>query len=127
MIHLLLFSGEYPETLIDPQFGRPPLDNLRDALASLLSVTRSTIKILARRPVFKYRNPYYSPKPFDIDKNETLTDVIFYIPGSDKFGVECTLNKNLAQFQSRFSINVIAIGPNPCNDYRCPTGNKNFS
>ncbi|CAF0991670.1 unnamed protein product [Rotaria sp. Silwood1] len=114
-------QGEYPETLIDPTLGYP-LNKLQNALVSLLSVTINSIKILAIRPVFQYRSSYYPPKTFELDKNETLIDVIFYVPNFNKFEVEYILNANLNLFESRFKIKAIASGPNPCNNYVCPTG-----
>jgi hypothetical protein len=50
--------------------------------------------------------------------------VIFYIPGSDKYEVERTLNTKFNEFASRFGIRAVAIEPNPCSNYRCPTGKK---
>ncbi|CAM4780128.1 unnamed protein product [Rotaria magnacalcarata] len=114
-------QGEYPETLIDPTLGYP-LDRLLNALASFLSVNIHSIKILAIRRVFQYHNPYDLPKPFELDKNEILTDVIFYVPAFNQFEVEHILNTNLDLFQSRFKIKAVASGPNPCNNYLCPKG-----
>ncbi|CAF3379935.1 unnamed protein product [Rotaria socialis] len=114
-------QGEYPETLIDPTLGYP-LDRLLNALASFLFVNIHSIKILAIRRVFQYRNPYDLPKPFELDKNETLTDIIFYVPAFNQFEVEHILNANLDLFQSRFKIKAVASGPNPCNNYLCPRG-----
>ncbi|CAF3673561.1 unnamed protein product [Rotaria sordida] len=114
-------QGEYPETLIDPILGYP-LNKLQNALSSLLSVTINSIKILAIRSVYQYRSLYYPPKPFELDKNETLTDVIFYVPIFNKFEIEQILNTNLNLFESRFQIKAIASGPNPCNNYVCPMG-----
>ena len=51
--------------------------------------------------------------------------MIFYVPSLDKFEVENKLNENLAQFESRFQIKANASGPNPCNNYVCPTSKNN--
>lgn len=123
LLLLLFFSGEYPETLIDQTFDYP-LNKLRRALQSLLSVNIYSILILSIRPVYQYRSLYDPPKPFNIQKIETLTDVTFYIPGSDKVSVERLLNTNLAQFESRFQIKAVAIGPNLYKNYVCPIGKK---
>ncbi|CAF3111050.1 unnamed protein product [Rotaria sp. Silwood2] len=134
-------QGEYPETLIDPTLGYP-LNKLQNELASLLSVTIDSIKILAIRSVFQYQisftidpikllaersvceyqSRFYPRKPFELDKNETLTDVIFYVPTFNKFEVERILNTNLHLFESHVKIKAIASGPNPCNNYVCPIG-----
>ena len=116
-----LFSGETPETLIDPSLGNR-LSTLRNALASILSVTIDSIVILAIRPVFQYRSPYFPPLPFDVAKQQALTDVIFYVPSRSRNNIETTLNTNLAQFSSNYGITANASGPNPCTNYVCPTG-----
>jgi hypothetical protein len=112
-------QGEYPETLIDPSLGNR-LNILRNALASFLFVTVDSIIILAIRPVYQYRNPYYPPLPYNQAKQQALTDVIFYVASLNKNDIENILNTNLAQFSSHFGIIANACGPNPCNNYICP-------
>ncbi|CAF0872431.1 unnamed protein product [Adineta steineri] len=112
-------QGEYPTTLIDPTLGYR-LDKLRQALSSILSVDLSSIIILSLRAVYQYRNPFYPPKPLDIEKAESLTDVTFYVSDSYKYQVEDKLNTNLGKLQSDFQFNATASGPNPCNNYFCP-------
>ncbi|UJR08758.1 hypothetical protein I4U23_013015 [Adineta vaga] len=112
-------QGEYPETLIDPTLGNR-LNVLRNALASILLVTADSINILAIRPVFRYRSPYYPPLPFDQAKQQALTDVVFYISSLAKSDIENTINTNLARFSSSYGITASASGPNPCTNYVCP-------
>ena len=114
-------QGEYPETLIDPSLGNR-LSTLRNALASFLGVTADSIQILAIRPVYQYRSPYFPPLPFDQAKQGALTDVIFYVPSLNRYDIENTINNNLGQFSSRFGIIANASGPNPCSNYVCPLG-----
>ena len=114
-------QGEYPETLIDPSLGNR-LNTLKTALASILLVTADSIVILAIRPVFQYRSPYFPPLPFDQAKQQALTDVMFYVPALNRYDAENTMNANLAQFSSRFGIIANASGPNPCSNYVCPQG-----
>jgi len=116
-------QGEYPETLIDLSLGNR-LNTLRIALASFLLVNVDSILILAIRPVDQYQNPYYPPLPFDQAKQRALTDVVFYVSSLNKNDIENTLNNNLAQFLLRFGITANSSGPNPCNNYVCPTGKK---
>lgn len=118
---LSLFAGEYPETLIDPSLGNR-LNTLRNALASILSVGADSIQILSIRPVYQFRSPYFPPLPFDQAKQQALTDVVFYVPSSNRYDIENTINNNLGQFSSRFGINAQASGPNPCSNYVCPSG-----
>jgi hypothetical protein len=118
-------QGEYPQTLIDPSLGNR-LNTLRNALASFLLVTADSIIILAIRPVYQYRNPYFPPLPFDQAKEQALTDVVFYVPSLTKNSIENTLNNNLAQFSSSFGIIANASGPNPCTNYVCLTGKIKF-
>jgi hypothetical protein len=113
------FSGEYPETLIDLTLGNR-LNTLRDALASFLSVPINQIQILAIHAVFQYRNPCNTPLPFDQEKQQALTDVIFYVPSLNKQEIKNKLNANINQFSSRFRLIVNAIDPDPCNNYSCP-------
>lgn len=114
-------QGEYPETLINPSLGNR-LNTLRNALASILSVGVDSIQILSIRPVFQYRSPYFPPLPFDQAKQQALTDVVFYVPSSNRYDIENTINSNLGQFSSRFGITANASGPNPCSNYVCPLG-----
>ncbi|CAF1053785.1 unnamed protein product [Adineta ricciae] len=114
-------QGEYPETLIDPTLGNR-LNVLRNALASILFVTADSITILAIRPVFQYRSPYYPPLPFDQAKQQALTDVVFYIPSLAKSDIENSVNTNIARFASLYGIIVSASGPNPCSNYVCSSG-----
>lgn len=114
-------QGEYPETLIDPTFGNR-LSTLRNALASSLAVSADSIQILAIRPVFQYRSPYFPPLPYDQAKQRALTDVVFYVPSLNRYDIENTINNNLGQFSSRFGIIANASGPNPCSNYVCPLG-----
>lgn len=113
-------QGEYPETIIDPAFNL--LNKLRYALASLLSVNSYSIIILSIRPVFQYRSPYDLLQTFDIQKNQALTDVVFYIPGSNKISIERILNENLSKFMTNFQLKVIAVGSKLYNKYICPIG-----
>ena len=62
----------------------------------------------------------------DQAKQQALTDVVFYVPSLNKFDIENTLNTNLAQFAARYGITANASGPNPCNNYVCPTGKNNL-
>ena len=114
-------QGETPESLIDPALGNR-LGTLRSALASFLLVTVDSIRVLAIRPVFQYRSPYYPPLPLDQAKQQALTDVMFYVPSSNRYDIENTLNNNLGQFLTRYGIRASASGPNPCTNYVCPTG-----
>ncbi|CAF0857241.1 unnamed protein product [Adineta ricciae] len=114
-------QGEYPETLIDPALGNR-LNVLRNALASILLVTADSITILAIRPVFQYRSPYYPPLPFDQAKQQALTDIVFYIPSLAKSDIENSINTNIARFASLYGIIVNASGPNPCSNYACLSG-----
>lgn len=114
-------QGETPETLIDPSLGNR-LATLRSALASILLVTADSIVVLAIRPVFQYRSPYFPPLPFNDAKQQALTDVMFYVPSLNRFDAENTMNNNLGQFASRFGIAATASGPNPCTNYVCPQG-----
>ncbi|CAF1594015.1 unnamed protein product, partial [Didymodactylos carnosus] len=116
-------QGEYPESLIDPTFGRRT-NKLRSALAQILIVTVDTIQILTIRsaPSTQIMNPLLPPLPFDQQKQQALTDVIFYVPNMAKELIENTLNTNLALFLSRYGIRATASGPNPCTNYGCPTG-----
>lgn len=118
-------QGEYPETLIDPAMGNR-LQTLRNALASILLVTVDSITILAIRPVFQYRSPYFPPLPYAEAKRQALTDVLFYVPSLTKFNVEETLNANLQTFSNRFGIIANASGPNPCSNYVCPSGKRSY-
>jgi hypothetical protein len=59
-----------------------------------------------------------------MQKNEALTDVIFYAPISNRIKIEDIPQTNRAQFESRLQIKVIIIGPDPCNNYVCPIGNS---
>ena len=114
-------QGETPETLIDPTLGNR-LNVLRNALASILSIGSNTITILAVRPVYQYRSPYFPPLPFAQAKQQALTDVVFSIPSLEKSYIENLVNENLASFSSRFGIIANASGPNPCSGYVCPQG-----
>ncbi|CAF1128287.1 unnamed protein product, partial [Didymodactylos carnosus] len=116
-------QSEYPESLIDPTFGRR-INTLRSALAQILIVTVDTIQILTIRsaPSTQIMNPLLPPLPFDQQKQQALTDVIFYVPNMAKELIENTLNTNLALFLSRYGIRATASGPNPCTNYGCPTG-----
>lgn len=125
MVIFSFTTGEYPETLIDPTLNTP-LNKLHNALASFLFVNVNSIKILTIRSVYKYRSSYELPKPFKSDKNETLTDIIFYVPSYSKYEVEYIINAKLHLFQSRFQITAVASGPNPCQNYNCPTGKKHI-
>ncbi|CAF1399455.1 unnamed protein product [Rotaria sp. Silwood1] len=113
--------GKYPETLVDPSLGNR-LNTLRNALASFLLVTVESIVILAIRPVYQYRSPYYPPLSWNEAKQQALTDVIFYVPSLQKNDIENTLNTNLPLFSSRYGIIANASGPNPCTNYVCSTG-----
>lgn len=114
-------QGEYPETLIDLSLGNR-LNSLLNALASILSVSTSSITILTIRSVNQYRNPYYPPLPYDQAKQQALTDVVFYVSSLEKQSIETILNTRLALFSSQFGITANASGPNPCLNYFCPTG-----
>ncbi len=114
-------QGEYPSTLINPSLGNR-LNTLRNALASFLLVNADSIIILAIRSVYQYRSPYFPPLPYIQAKQQALTDVVFYVPSLNRYDIENTLNNNLAQFQTNFGIIANASGPNPCNNYVCPTG-----
>jgi hypothetical protein len=61
-----------------------------------------------------------------MQKNETLTDVVFYVFNRNKVEVQRELNRNLNQFASNFQIKAIAIEPNLYNNYVCPIGKKEF-
>jgi hypothetical protein len=115
------FLGEYPRTLLDPSLGNR-LGTLRSALASILLVTVDSIVVLAIRPVYQYRSPYYPPLPFAQAKQQALTDVVFYVASLQKSSIETTINNNLGQFAALYGITANASGPNPCNNYVCPTG-----
>ena len=112
-------QGEYPETLIDPSLGNR-LNTLINALASILSASTSSITILTIRSVYQYRSPYYPPLPYDLAKQQALTDVVFYVSTLEKESIESTLASNLALFSSQFGIIANASGPNPCLNYNCP-------
>ncbi len=119
------FLGEYPSTLIDPSLGNR-LGTLRTALASFLLVTVDSIIVLAIRPVYQYRSPYYTPLPIAQAKQQALTDVVFYVPSLNRYDIENTLNNNLALFSSRYGITANASGPNPCTNYVCLAGKLKF-
>lgn len=117
------FLGEYPDSLIDPTLGYP-LSKLHIALSSILSIRLHLIKILAIHRVVQHKNPFYPPKPFETDKAEALVDVIFHVTTLDHFEVQNRLNSKLDLFESLFQIKAIAVQPDPCKKYLCPSGIK---
>ncbi|CAF4220900.1 unnamed protein product, partial [Rotaria sordida] len=114
-------QGETPETLVDLSFGNR-LDRLREVLASILTVSIDSIRLLTIRSVPQYRHPIYPPLSFDEAKRTALTDVIFSVLSSTRDVIENTVNNNLPQLTSRSGLTVNATGPNPCRNYVCPSG-----
>ncbi|CAF1025815.1 unnamed protein product [Rotaria sordida] len=114
-------QGETPETLVDLSFGNR-LDRLREVLASILTVSIDSIRLLTIRSVPQYRHPIYPPLSFDEAKRTALTDVIFSVLSSTRGVIENTVNNNLPQLTSRSGLTVNATGPNPCRNYVCPSG-----
>ncbi|CAF3600129.1 unnamed protein product [Rotaria sp. Silwood1] len=114
-------QGETPETLVDLSFGNR-LGQLREALASILTISIDSIRILTIRSVPQYRHPIYPPLSFDEAKRTAFTDVIFSILSSSREAIENTVNNNLLQLTSRSGLTVNATGPNPCRNYVCPSG-----
>jgi hypothetical protein len=116
-------SGDTPQTLLDPTLGNR-LNAFRNALAEFLLVTPASIVVLAIRAVNQYRHPIFAPLPLDQARQQAQTDVVFYVPGQNRYEIENTLNSRLGQFASRYGVTAVASGPNPCTDYRCPTGKR---
>ncbi|CAF2615716.1 unnamed protein product [Rotaria sp. Silwood2] len=114
-------QGETPETLVDLSFGNR-LGQLREALASILTVSSDSIRLLTIRSVPQYRHPIYPPLSFDEAKRTALTDVIFSVLSSTREVIENTVNNNLPQLASRSGLTVNVTGPNPCRNYVCPSG-----
>lgn len=119
----MLFSGEYPETLIDSRLDYP-INKLRSALATVLGVHIDLVRILCIRPVFQYQIPYQPPSTLQSIKSRALTNVIFDVSTLNRLSVSETLKPNLNQLKQLSSIEVVAIEPDPCTNYACPFGNS---
>ena len=115
-------QGEYPETLIDQNLGYP-INKLRSALATVLSVHIDLIHILCIRSVHQYQILYQPSITLELAKTVALTDVIFDVSTLSRLIISDTLQARLNQLKDLSSINVIAVEPDPCTNYACPLGN----